>query len=197
LRIVPRALLVAVGLVAGFWVRPGFAQCDTTTTATLLKRLGEAVDGYRTARQFWVAASYTFPHTVLGVFVDSRSARAAVEEAGLCFNAFGPYVGWPDSTMDRPMLLAGGTNHRPDSRYDSLFTSKDLVPQEMVDEIQVITLTRDGRTLRTIYRGRDVPDALFFSLSAIDKFLIPYYGRLYGVDFARDIRANYVRMFRR
>ena len=36
-------------------------------------------------------------------------------------------------------------------------------------------------------------DAVFFSFAAVDKFLIPYYARLYGADHAAEIRRTLAR----
>jgi hypothetical protein len=44
--------------------------------------------------------------------------------------------------------------------------------------------------------GPDV-DALFFTLSAIDKFALPYYARVYGVAYAARMRETYLRQLDR
>jgi hypothetical protein len=53
---------------------------------------------------------------------------------------------------------------------------------------------RDG-TVRDIPVGRGV-DAIFLSLPAIDKFMIPYYARTIGVDSAAAMRARIVSRIR-
>ena len=39
-------------------------------------------------------------------------------------------------------------------------------------------------------------DAVFFTVSAIDKFVIPYYARVYNAQYAADLRAAYLRNLR-
>src|SRR2546426_943837 len=66
-------LALATALWLGLWANLAAAQ-DTTATATLLKVLGEAVDGYRTGQPVYVVAAFRSPsvHHVS----ESRSGRS-------------------------------------------------------------------------------------------------------------------------
>jgi hypothetical protein len=138
------------------------AQPDTgrQVSATLLRALAEAADGYRTGQPVWVVASHAGPPYVVGVYPTRDSAaRVARESAGR--DVFGPYVTAADQTRpDSPTLVGAVLTFRmPDGRQ---------VPVN-------IDLKR--------------VDALFLSMSAVDKFVVPYYTRLYGPGYASRVRG--------
>src|SRR5438128_11513087 len=88
-------LALATALWLGLWANLAAAQ-DTTATATLLKVLGEAVDGYRTGQPVYVVAAFRSPYPVYGVFSSRDSATSALPRAGRGYSVFGPYGGPPD-----------------------------------------------------------------------------------------------------
>ncbi len=95
----------------------------------------------------------------------------------------------PDSTV---RFLTGGTGHRPDSRYDS--TSSRTVSSSSVVSIQLIVKTRGGRTFTRRFAGGEI-DALFFTMPAIDKFVVPYYTRRFGEEYGARVRHGALRAF--
>jgi len=176
------------------------AQTAPPMPASLLKRLGEAVDGYRTGQAVFVVADGTFPHHVWGVFPTLREAQVRSDSVGLPSYVYGPFVAprdgeqqlffiinCPNAAVARMQPMPYG-KHRPDS-YCPPTDSAFVVPIEEVQEIQLRILLRDGRIHVTTHSPSDL-DAVFFTLSAVDKFAVPYYARLYGVDFAARMRAG-------
>jgi hypothetical protein len=195
-RSISRLLYAVAALTLALAARPSAAAAqDTRTTATLLRRLGEAVDGYRSGRPVWVVAGWAFPHDVLGVFEDSSRAK---EFARPGFNAFGPYFARPDVPGTPAIMYAAmPCPHYNPTVYkcprDSLVATF-AVPQESVDSVSIVVWTRGGVPHRGAYRGGEV-DALFFTMSAIDKFVVPYLTGLYGVDYAERVRDQSLRAF--
>jgi hypothetical protein len=168
------------------------SRASTITSATLLKRLGEAVDGYRDGRPMWVVAAYAFPHEVLGVYSDSGRAAEMARRSG--FHAFGPFVALPD--IPRATTYAYAVKpcvHYDPTRWvcgDTLFPAG--VPSSQVDSVSVVVYTTGGVPHRESFRGAEV-DAVFFTMSAIDKFVIPYYTLLYGAAYGVDVRRGSLR----
>ena len=128
-------------------------------TATMLRAIAERADQYRTGLPVYLLADYRFPHNVDGPFPSRAAAELARPDSGLTFGVFGPNV-TPRDTM-------------PDS------TSR-------VVSVRVLVQLPNGR--RTIEVNPNEVDALFFTLVSFDKFVVPYYSRLYGPDFARRLK---------
>ena len=63
-----------------------------------------------------------------------------------------------------------------------------------LDSVRVTVFVKSGPPQFTTYPRAEV-DALFFTLSAIDKFVIPYYQRLLGADYADSLRKGFVQGF--
>lgn len=196
LRSTLQSLRIGVWLIV-ILARSAAAQSipDTTMTASLLKRLGEAVDGSRTGAPVWVVAAWRFPHRVLGVFANREVAAAATRRlAG--YGLFGPYIAPPDSGVSTLMYTMDPCpgRHDPYSNCpDSLWSGYSLaLPQSAIDSI-TINLFSEGAIAAHRSFTPDQLDAVFFTLPAIDKFAIPYYERLYGAAYAARMRADYLR----
>ncbi len=61
-------------------------------SAALLRRLGEAADGYRTGRPIYVVACYDHPRDDLRIFDHEADALEHLSQAGDRFGMFGPFV---------------------------------------------------------------------------------------------------------
>lgn len=129
-------------------------------SASLLRRLAEAADGYRDGMDKFVVAQRETEnghHEVLGVFSTSAEARMVALRGGTAYGVFGPFRTENDA--------------------------KEYPPEELVDE--VIVKYRNGEELR--FAGDSV-DALFWSLPAFDKFVVPYLSLISGVRYAAEQR---------
>lgn len=171
-----RALSLALVLSAAVACGPTTPPAPTPTPRTaeegppehpeqvsLLRRLAEAVDGYRDGRPRFVVAGRRFPHPVRKVTERPDEADSLVRElAGdpANYGKFGPFRAVEDPPDET------------ESRYE-------------VDS--VIVFTGDGPRR---FDGDSV-DALFWGLTAFDKFIAPYLTVVYGAKYAADQRELY------
>jgi hypothetical protein len=140
-------------------------QQDTILkSASLLRRLAEAADGFRDGQPRFVVAAVEFPHRVLGVFSDSLAADSVSQDSStgsLHFKAFGPY---------RTQLEDG---------VDTL-----------LDNVDSVWVFHRNDPSPTRYQGKDY-DALFWGLPAFDKFVAPYLTAVSGATYADSVRELY------
>lgn len=176
------ALVVPVQRQLWLGVRPLVAQEPTTRVETLplLKRIAEALDGYRTGVPMYVVANREPPHTVHGVFETMVEARRVAATIARRPDIFGPYP----TTRDPVGFI--GCIHRGPSDMTQYCPLRPAITRVQVDSMSLIVHVR-GQLPRTVSIPRDA-DALFLSSSAIDKFAMPYYSRLYGPDSAAAMR---------
>lgn len=187
----------------GFGPGCAFAQTaqqtppDTVPSVLLLKRLAEAVDGTRTGAQVWVVGSYAAPHRILGTFETRATAQALADSAGGWFRVFGPYL----TQRDPGKFVAWLSRCEHDGRtsvMDSLLGRTSICPEIPVFRLDDV----DGVTISFRLRGtpdvqtipvRPGTDAVFFTLSALDKFVFPYYVRILGVEETSAMRERIIR----
>lgn len=138
---------------------------DTSAkSASLLRRLAEAADGFRDGKPRWVVIQRRGDeghHKVLGVFMTFTEASFTAQRAGPEYATFGPFV-----TVDDP----------PD----------ESASEE--DVVEVIVRQKNGEVKRF---SPDSVDALFWSLAAFDKFIAPYLTSVDGVRYAAEQREAY------
>jgi hypothetical protein len=133
-------------------------MASTPLSASLLKRLGEAADGYRNGREIWCVVATKFPHD-LEVFFSEAEANKDCKTKAKTHAVFGPF-------------LSGGVQ-------------KDGNASEITD----ITLTiKQGGKSKKIKIDPKNMDCIFWSESAVDKFVFPYYAQLYGVEHTAKMR---------
>jgi hypothetical protein len=152
-------ILTIVLLLSALAAAPASGQ-DTTVSATMLRVLAEAADGFRTGRPVFFVADYRFPHNVAGPFETYAQARRVKADSGARLGVFGPYVTPRDPNADsvNRVVAVRLTIESPDGRRDTV----DVDPTKV--------------------------DALFFTMSAVDKFVVPYYSRVYGPEYATVLR---------
>lgn len=154
----------------------------------LLKRLGEAVDGHRTGVPVYVVASYDPPNLVAGVFETRAEAQALVKRLGDSFDVLGPFVA-PNDLGAKAFVL--GCEHDGVMSVWKRYCPSPIERLADVDSVTIIVKLKGGRVLT-----HPIPtsvDAIFFTLPAIDKFVIPYYARILGVGEAAAMRDHIVR----
>ncbi|MEP7228529.1 MAG: hypothetical protein ABI785_14280 [Gemmatimonadales bacterium] len=142
----------------------GIAGDTLAQSASLVRRLAEAADGFRDGRPRWVVIHRRGDkghHDVRGVFMTFKEASFEAERAGPEYAAFGPFV-----TKDDPPDLSS--------------TKTDVV--------EVIVRQKNGVEKRF---SADSVDALFWSLAAFDKFIAPYLTSVDGVRYAAEQRELY------
>ena len=179
---------------------------------TLLKRLAEAVDGNRTGKPIYVVASYDLPNPVRGVFPGKPDAEALARRLGKSYAVFGPYSapfdgGWlflqcrHDRVTSSMMEHGLGARHAYEGNKVAIDTTGVTLlgpycPPETLrlSDVEDFTLTvkmKNG-TVRSVPISNQT-DAVFLSLAAIDKFVIPYYSRVIGVEGAAAMRRDIVK----
>lgn len=139
-------------------------------TAGLAKRLAEAADSYRDGQYYYFVCllnpTSDHPdydvHTASGSTNDfaSSSADDLLNQLGSNYQKFGPFK---TDTGDPAFL-----------DFDSL----------------QINLIKNNTVATTITIDNCHVDAIVLSLSAFDKFFLPYYTRLYGTSVASDFRSQ-------
>ena len=131
---------------------------DSAVSATMLRVLAETADEFRTGSSVYLVAAFRFPHKVLGGFATRATADSIRAAAGAGYGVFGPYL-----TSEDPGVEGAPT----------------------VISVRVELETAEGREVINV--NPDTVDALFFSQSAYDKFVTPYYSRVYGAAFALEL----------
>lgn len=189
LSLVPRGL-AAIALLA--IASPARAQEPRQPPSPiLLKRLAEALDGHRTGTPVFIVACRDSLNRIGGVVATRREAESLARRLGPCFDTYGPYLALLDLLSQRgnPGCVHDGYTSNMIGLIcpDNPFLLADVVSMTLVVRM------RDG-TVRERRMGPEV-DAIFLTLPAIDKFVIPYYARIVGVDSAAAMRGQLARSF--
>lgn len=177
-------LIAGVLDVDGILAQPGVRS----PSAALLKRLAEAVDGHRTGARVYLVADLRPPHEVRGIYETESDAlaRAQADSANLGF--FGPF-----QTERDPGAFLGWFSkcvHLQSAMHQYYCPGAPVLPLADVDSVIITVRMRDSTT-RTIPVPRGA-DAIFFTLSAVDKFAIPYYTRVAGLEEAATLRRRLI-----
>lgn len=142
----------------------------TRIPAPVIRRIAEAADGVR-GRENWIAFSTQEeeperPEEKGKHFVSKAITRAEAEvEADQKPNRFaiGPFE-TPKKSTNRNREVTG---------------------------VKVESKAENNETVMTRHIGPQDADALFWTESAIDKFLIPYYVQIHGWEYGREIAAAF------
>ena len=143
----------------------GTAQDTLKKPARLVRRLAEAADGYRDGRDHWVVAS--------------RKPYKGNHRV----------VGVFDSSQEAKFVAA-----REGLDYDAFGPFKTpkeeflVPPGERVKEVIVVYVNG----MKTNYSADSV-DAVFWGLSAFDKFIVPYLASVATAEYAAEQREAYRR----
>jgi hypothetical protein len=154
--------ILTVLLGAASLPSPVAGQDSAAVTATMLRALAEAADEFRTGRDVFLVGDYRFPYNISGPFTTRAAAERVRADSGAYFGVFGPY------------------RTPADRRSDSA---------RRVVRVTLVTESAQGKR-QTIEVDPTVVDALFFTQSAMDKFVIPYYSRLYGPQYATVLQGR-------
>ena len=154
------AMMILVFLLLTTTTAPALeAQDSARVSATMLRVLAEAADAERTGQPVFFVADYRFPHQVLGPFGSRDEAARLQADSGSTFAVFGPYTTPTEPGVDTASRVVG---------------------------IRITMMTRRGR--QTLDLDPRKVDALFLSGAAADKFVIPFYSRVYGPEYAQRLR---------
>jgi len=151
-------------------------KADTTPQrASLARRLAEAADGYRDGKLKWFVADRNFPHSVVLVLEDTTKGQDSLTrlirlKKVPTSSEFGP----ADYRLYGPFQTPRDTNY------------KEIRGEEIAS---IVVTTVNGK--RTMIDPQEY-DAMFWGISAFDKFVTPYLTVVYGADFAAHERQLYL-----
>ncbi len=159
-------------------------------TTVMVKRFAEALDGYRTGKPLYVVLSGDPLNPPVGAFPDLRTATEFARKLGRGARVMGPGL-----TLSEPGDGIAACIHGGDSRW---FTDRCVPPGNFTarTDIRSMTLqiTRKDGSRDSIPVPVDA-DALFLSAAAVDKFAVPYYVRVIGLEATQAMRSAAVRGF--
>jgi hypothetical protein len=186
------ALVGASILLAETRARPAVAQPQTrmdTLSAPLLRRLAEAADALRDGNVNWMVVDTAPPYEVSGVYPTALEAsHDTMLPRG--FRVRGPFRTPIDFGLPDEVFVTCPHTLRPNpSAY--MPPPQRICPGRPIwlSSIRSLELRIRTRTDSVIIPlNPNEVDALFFNVSAFDKFLAPYYTRLYGPQFAQQLR---------
>jgi hypothetical protein len=180
------SVLVAIGLGAlPELMVPSEATGQTGQPAVLYRRVAEAVHSLPTDRAYYVVLSTKSPYELIGLAGERQAAEELMRRMGGESAVFGPVRG----EQSTPMALMQPCKHRPDSYLVCPDTTISRAPAD-----QILIIYQSGNRSDTVMSfSPDSGDAVFFTPSALDKFVFPYYERIVGIDQAYRMRQAYMR----
>ena len=141
-------------------------------SAQLARRLGEAADGFRDGQYHYFLTKPEFPFDLISA-QGSYNVEEALHNARTLLSEKNRAIEGAESQF----ILAGPFKTTVESGLAIDFDHIEL--RYIKGEVAV----------REDIVGKDV-DAIVLSLSALDKFFLPYYARLYGAEKAADLRQK-------
>ncbi|HET9387043.1 MAG TPA: hypothetical protein VFO67_18050 [Gemmatimonadales bacterium] len=183
------AVLAAVSLPALVYAQ------EEPKPETYLLMVAAAVSGYSAGGPVYVVICKTGDeYKVLGAYPNPAEAQAAATGAQSNRTKCaieGPYYSNTSYTSNEmtAMGYGGGCKKGPDSDCiaDSTAARSFIAP---IGSIETVTLTyrmRDGRAVSETFDPRKV-EAILFTMPAVDRMLIPYFVRVYGINGALQRR---------
>ena len=183
-------LVLAIVLILGSiaTTRAHSQPSTVPPTAALLKRLAEAVDGHRTGARVYLVAARRPPHDVVGIYELESDARARADADTTVLQYFGPYQTDRDPGLNMGFLSK--CVHLQSAMHEYYCPGSPIFSFADVESVELTVHMRDGTPhVIPVPRGAD---AIFLTLSAVDKFAIPYYARVSGLGEAVRLRQRLV-----
>lgn len=178
--------------LAALALLPSRVRGQEVLPATLLRRVGSAVEGYRIGRPVWVVVSRQFPHNVAGVYMSNEEAQQALRLAGLTYVEMGPYAAATDSTSAASSTMLYGLVCIKQLDTSCLSDSTHVTTMDSVRSVTISIQTTSGSVIsRTLPPER--VEAVYFTMSALDKQVITYYTQVYGIRYAASFREEVLR----
>ena len=160
--------------------------------AAMYRSAVEAVQSQSNEYGYFVAVGMEFPHEVLALHRERSAAEEVAGRAKLRYGLIGPILGGQPMAM---MSLALPCRHRAPS-YISCPDTTMSFSTVAVDRILIIYQGRGGSDTVMNFVP-DSGDAVFFTPSAVEKFVFPYYERVFGIERANQMREEYINRARR
>ena len=200
-------------------------SAQDTLSSVALRRIAEALDGTNNLRSAFVLACPDSAYKVAAVVATDTQAVVLRRSLPACYRTYGPYVaGIIDLNSNKAVRGCVHDGHSSNQEPNPIGPGISYVMRRgpatsvrpaappptpaiypicpsspfQISEIASMTLVtrlRDGRE-HEMLMGPEV-DAIFLSVPAIDKFMVPYYARVLGVDSAAAMRQRIVRSLSR
>ena len=204
------ATALVLGVTALSWARGGAAGSliqdadhPPPPSAGLLRRLAESADAFRTGSTVYLVAQDSGTYTVLGGFSSPDTAlRFAQHAAGHNWYVY-PTQTPPDSGSGSLVMsiLPGCYKDTRTTTYvcppkDSTGAPTVAMRLQDVARIYVTFVRRTGRPI-TIPIDPAHAGATIYTIQDFDRFIVPYYTRLFGPAYAARLRGDLITFVRR
>jgi hypothetical protein len=172
---------------------PVIAQTsDSAFPAAMYRSAVEAAQSQSNEYGYFVAVGKEFPHQVLAIHRERAQADAVAGRTKVGYGVIGPILGGQPMAM---MSILLPCRHRAPSYITCPDTTMSFSKQS-VERILIVYQGAGGSD--TVMRFvPDSGDAVFFTPSAMEKFVFPYYERVFGMERANQMREEYIRRARR
>lgn len=162
-------------------------QEEPAVAASVARRLAEAADGFRTGDTTFFIAEVSYPYDMIGPFPSRDSADSVRETLVGYWVVGGPFVTAPDFGLTKRALLRPCKN--PNSTWCNKFAPPEVFDPDSVNQMALSIILVSGDTVVYTF-SPDTVEAFFFTQSAIDRFVIPYYTRLFGQAWVAEFRDS-------
>jgi len=166
----------------------------TPASASLLRRVAGIADAFRTGDTIYIVISDSFPHPVAGVFSDSALADSVAGDAGPTYGVLRTSTPPGEDADADAVILPGCYKHRYTTQFICPLAAYQI-PQDSVAEVELIIRTTGGDSLVVTVPG-DSAAAFILTLEAYDKFIVPYYTSVFGVEYVAAERLGLVAALR-
>jgi hypothetical protein len=206
------AVALVLGVTAFSWargsghMRPPSVPQDSAPpppSAGLLRRLAESADAFRTGRVVYLVAQDSGNYNVLGGFYSPDSANNLARTSGPTWHVYAtktPQDGY-DGTGFVQIILPGCYKDTRTTRWVCPTTDSSRAPASAmrlqdVTRIDVTFVRRAGRPL-TVRMDPEHAGATIYTIQDYDRFIVPYYTRLFGPEYAARQREELLTFVRR
>ncbi len=204
------ATTLVLGVTALSWARGGVTADSVVQdalhppppSAGLLRRLAESADAFRTGSTVYLVAQDSGNYAVLGGFSSPDSARTLAQNAGGNWYVY-PTQTPPDSGSGSLVqsILPGCYKDTKTTMYvcppkDSTGAPAAAMRLQDVVRIDVTFMRRTGRPI-TIAMDPTHAGATIYTIQDFDRFIVPYYTRLFGPAYAARMRGDLLTFVRR
>lgn len=160
---------------------------------TYLLMVAAAVAGYSAGGPVYIVICKTgTEYDVVGAYPTRAAAQQAVnatQSNSTKCNIEGPYtgsVGYASNDM-AALRYGGGCKKGPDSDCIADSTAAFIAPIGSINSVTITYTLTSGATRSEAFDPRRV-EAIFFTMPAVDRMLVPYYVRVYGINGALQRR---------
>lgn len=180
-------------------VAPVHAQAPKTDQ--YLRQVAAAVQGYSAGGPVWVVicGDTAGTYDVIGAYPTAVAAQEVAAAKGhaqrtVC-SVEGPYQSTLTYASTTDPSYGAGCKKGPDSDCVGDSTATFIAPLSSVQSVTITYRMRDGRPPVSETFDPHAVEAIFFTMSAADRMLIPYYLRVYGANGAMRRRRALLSRF--